>query len=176
MGTKKYKNWWLLTLKGLFAIVFGIFALFVPNVTLTVLMEYFGILVLLSGLFLVIGSLTHMKSNRHWTNWFFEGILDIIVGGVIMLYPGLTLDLFIILLGIWAVTVGFAQMFNALNAHRSGRAKWLMLLNALVVIVFGLVLFINPTESELALTYLVGAFSIAFGLLITVYSFQLQKL
>ncbi len=176
MAGKKYKNWWLLTLKGLFAIIFGIFALFVPNVTLTVLMEYFGILVLLSGLFLIIGSFTHMKSNRHWTSWLFEGILDIIVGAVIMLYPTLTIDLFIILMGIWAITVGFTQLFNTFNAHKAGRAKWLMLLNALVVIVFGLVLFINPTESQMALTYLVGAFSLVFGLLITIYSFQLQKL
>ncbi|MFC2107431.1 HdeD family acid-resistance protein [Bacteroidota bacterium] len=171
-----YKNWWLLTIKGLLVTLFGIAALFFPGVTLASLMIYFGILILASGAFLLIGAFSHVKDNKHWANWLFEGLLDIIIGVVIIIYPKLTIDLFIIIVGIWAITVGFTQLFSALKAHKTGQARWLMLLNAIIVVVFGIVLFINPTESSAALTMLVGIFAIIFGVIVTIYSFNLRNL
>lgn len=171
-----YKNWWLLAIKGILVTIFGIAAVFFPGVTLATLMIYFGILIVASGLFLLIGAFSHIKDNKHWANWLFEGVLDIIIGIIIIIYPQLTIDLFIIIVGIWAVTVGFTQLFSALRAHKTGRARWLMLLNALIVVIFGIVLFLNPTESSAALTMLVGVFAIVFGIFVTIYSFSLKNL
>ena len=66
MATNIYKNWWLLTLKGILAIIFGIFATFVPGVTLITLMIYFGLFIILSGIFLIVGSISHKKNNKKW--------------------------------------------------------------------------------------------------------------
>ncbi len=176
MENSIYKNWWLLTLKGLLVTLFGIAAVFFPGVTLATLMMYFGILIIVSGIFLLIGAFSHVKTNKHWANWLFEGILDIIIGIIIVIYPQLTIDLFIIIVGIWAITVGFTQMFGALKAHQTGKSRWLMLFNAVIVIILGIVLFINPTESSETLTILIGIFAIVFGLFVTIYSFSIRNI
>lgn len=106
----------------------------------------------------------------------FEGILDIVIGFVIIFFPKFSLDIFIIILAIWAITVGFSQLFNAMNNKQGAKSKWLMLLNALIVIIFAIVLFINPFEGAVAVTYLVGIFAIIFGIFITVFSIQLKGL
>ncbi len=176
METKLFKNWWLLTLKGILAIVFGIFAVSMPGATLKTLMIYFGIVILIGGVVLIFGSLSHKKNNKKWQNWMFEGILDIVIGFVIIFFPKFSLDIFIIILAIWAITVGFSQLFNAMNNKQGAKSKWLMLLNALIVIIFAIVLFINPFEGAVAVTYLVGIFAIIFGIFITVFSIQLKGL
>jgi len=176
MTTNIYKNWWLLTLKGIFAIIFGIFATFVPGVTLITLMIYFGIFIILAGIFLIVGSISHMKNNKKWGMWMFEGILDVIIGLVVVFYPKLSLDIFIVILAIWAISIGFTQLFSALSLKHEKSAKWLMLINALLVIVFAIVLFINPFETAMAMTYIVGIFALLFGVFITVYSFKLKNI
>ena len=176
MATNIYKNWWLLTLKGILAIIFGIFATFVPGVTLITLMIYFGLFIILSGIFLIVGSISHKKNNKKWGMWLFEGILDIIIGLVVVFYPKLSLDIFIVILAIWAISIGFTQLFSALNSNHVKSARWLMLINAVIVIVFAIVLFINPFESAMAMTYIVGIFALLFGIFITVYSFKLKDI
>lgn len=173
---KLYKNWWLLTLKGVLAILFGIFALSMPGTTLVILMRYFGIIIIIGGIFLIAGAISHKEHNRKWKNWMYEGVFDIIIGLVIFLFPRFALDIFIIILAIWAITVGFSQLFNAMNAHKEAKTRWLMLLNALIVIIFSIVLFINPFEGAVAVTYLVGVFAIIFGVFITLYSINLKSL
>lgn len=176
METKLFKNWWLLTVKGLLAIIFGIFAISMPGTTLVTLMIYFGIVILIGGILLIMGSVSHKKNNKKWQNWMFEGALDIIIGLVIIFFPKFSIDVFIIILAIWAITVGFSQLFNAMNTHQGTKSKWLMLLNALIVIIFAIVLFINPFEGAVVVTYLVGIFAIIFGLFITLFSIQLKGL
>lgn len=173
---KPFKNWWLLTLKGILAIVFGIFALVMPGTTLITLMIYFGIVIILGGLFLISGALSHKNHNRVWTNWMYEGMFDIVIGAVMVFFPKVAIDLFVIILAIWAISVGFSQLFNAMSAHKENKSRWMMLLNALIVIIFSIVLFINPFEGAVTVTYLVGIFAIIFGLFITLYSINLKSL
>ena len=51
-----------------------------------------------------------------------------------------------------------------------------VLIVAILVIVFAIVLFINPFETAMAMTYIVGIFALLFGLFITVYSFKLKDI
>ncbi len=173
---KPFKNWWLLSLKGLLAIIFGIFALAMPGTTLITLMMYFGLVIIIGGIFLIVGAMSHKEHTRTWRNWLYEGILDIGIGIVIVLFPKFSIDIFIIILAIWAISVGFSQLFNAMNANKENKSRWLMFLNALIVIVFSIILFINPFEGAVAVTYLVGIFAIIFGLFITLYSINLKAL
>jgi uncharacterized membrane protein HdeD (DUF308 family) len=175
-STKPFKNWWLLTLKGILAIVFGVFAITMTGTTLLTLMTYFGIVIIVGGILLIFGSATHKSHNSIWKNWLYEGVLDIIIGLVIIIFPKFAIDLFVIILAIWAISVGFSQLFNAMNANKENKTRWMLLLNALIVIVFSIVLFINPFEGAVAVTYLIGIFAIIFGFFITLYSINLKNL
>jgi uncharacterized membrane protein HdeD (DUF308 family) len=76
---------------------------------------------------------------------------------------------------IWAVSVGFTQLFAAMSANKGVRTRWLLLLNAIIVIAAGFVLFFNPIETALETLKMIGVFAIIFGAFITLYSFGLKE-
>ena len=176
MENKIFKNWWTYTIKGVFALAFGFIALFVPNASQDWLILLFGGFIILSGIFLAGGSISHMKHNKKWNMWMFEGLLDIVIGIIIIVYHQLRaeLELFIIFVAIWAITVGFTQLFAAMSANKAVRTRWLLLINALIVIVAGFVLFYNPFERPEDTLNMIGIFAIVFGAFISLYSFGLK--
>ena len=48
------KNWWLLALRGLVAVVFGVLTLFNPAASLAVLVLFFGAYAMVDGIFAII--------------------------------------------------------------------------------------------------------------------------
>lgn len=164
-----------MTIKGIFAVFFGLVALFAPGAGLAALMEYFGILVMVAGLLMVVGGFSQMRYNKRWANWFFEGMIDLVTGAVILMYPELSIDVFVIIVGIWAVAVGCIQLYVALSAHKGGRTRWLLLVNALIVIIFAAVLFVNLLEDEESLKKLIGMFALIYGGFIAAYSINLKN-
>ncbi len=177
METKLFKNWWTYTVKGVFAIAFGLVALLVPHATLDWLVQLFGGFIIMSGVFLMGGALNNIKQNKKRVLWLFEGLLDLVLGVLIIVYHHSRADveLFIIFVAIWAVSVGFTQLFAAMSANKGVRTRWLLLLNAIIVIAAGFVLFFNPIETAIETLKMIGVFAIIFGAFITLYSFGLKE-
>ena len=96
-GSDLFKNWWLLTINGIAAIVFGIAAIFLPEITLLILINYFGILAVFLGMFFILGGIYYRKKNTLWRFWIYEGNLNFIIGLIILFNPRLTIDTFVVL-------------------------------------------------------------------------------
>ena len=177
MEKQAFKNWWTYTVKGVFALAFGLIALFISDASADWLVQLFGGFIILSGLFLLGGALSNMRHHKKWGLWFFEGLLDIILGVIIILYHHLKadLDLFIIFVAIWAISVGFTQLFAAMSANNGVRTRWLLWINAIFVIAASFVLFFNPYESPEQSMNMIGIFALVFGVFITIYSFGLKE-
>ncbi len=60
------RNWWALAIRGLAAIVFGIAAFVVPNITLVVLVALFGAYALVDGLFAVVAAVQAAERHARW--------------------------------------------------------------------------------------------------------------
>ena len=177
MEKQLLKNWWTYTAKGVFAIVFGLIALFVPGASSGWLVQLFGGFIIVSGAFLIGGSISGILHHNKWGMWFFEGLLDLVLGILIIVYhhTRADLDLFIIFVAIWAITVGFTQLFAAMGSNKGVRTRWLLLLNAIIVIGAGFVLFYNPYETVEQTLNMIGVFALVFGAIIAIYSFGLKE-
>jgi len=177
METQSFKNWWTYTVKGVFSIAFGLIVLFIPNATLDWMIQLFGGFIILSGLFLLGGAISNIKNHKKWGLWLIEGIIDMVLGVLIIIYHQSTadIDLFIIFVAIWAVSVGFTQLFSAMSAYREVRTRWLLLINALIVIAAGFVLFFNSFNTYEQCLNMIGIFALVFGFFITTYSFGLKE-
>jgi len=171
-----FKNWWTYTAKGVFAIAFGLISLFIPDASLDWLIQLFGGFIIMSGLFLMGGAISNKRHHNKWGLWLFEGLLDTVIGILIIVYhhSKADIELFIIFVAIWAITVGFTQLFAAMSANNGIRTRWLLLLNAIIVIGAAFVLFFNPFETYVQTMNMIGIFAIVFGAFITIYSFGLK--
>jgi uncharacterized membrane protein HdeD (DUF308 family) len=92
-----------------------------------------------------------------------RGILAIVFGILVWVWPGLSLLVLIILFGIFALASGIAALVAAFRAHRSHRGWWLLAVSGVLGIAAGIVAFVWPGETALILLYIVAIWAIVTG-------------
>lgn len=175
-----FKNWWLVALKGLLLLVLGIFAVTRPAAAIMTLVTYTGIVSLLVGAFLVIAGISNFK--RKGSGWTIaEGVFDILFGVIVLTYPFTSsvaaATIFSIFLGFWALFGGFTLIGNAFRYRKVKGSKWgLILVGGILTVICGWVIIANPFANMVALTVLIGMFTIIFGISTIVWAFQLKSI
>ena len=113
------RNWWALALRGVAAVIFGLIAFALPGVTLTVLVLFFAAYLLVDGVFALIAGLSAAERHERWGALALEGILDLVAGAPVVMWPGLTL----VYSSIWQRSgpwsTGIALLVAAFRLHRS---------------------------------------------------------
>ncbi len=169
------KNWWFLTLNGILFIILGLFIIFNPKGFLEGLMRFFGIIVLIAGVALaVIGGISTEKHPRNWI-LILTGILDAVLGILIIAFPKTTFQIIMRLIGIWAVLVGIYQVFHL--TFRTGEIsdKSFYLISSLFAIILGCLLIFIPLPAGIAVVIIIGLCSLIAGILMTIVSFRIRK-
>lgn len=174
--TRFYQHWWLLTLKGAIAVVFGLIALFAPGMTLITLARIFGILALVGGVLLLGGALGHLRTQNAWQGWVLEGLFDVVIGILLIIFPGATVSLFFILLAAWAIFMGLVYLVGAYRFRKVLPGWQLPVVGGGLSLLLGLVLAAKPFESAMVLTYLLGFVAVLIGGIMIYYSFRVKNL
>jgi len=170
MGTDLVGKWRALALRGLAAILLGIAAFVWPGLTLVVLVILFGAYLLVDGvLALVAGGMT-----RSWL-LLIEGVASVIAGLLTFVWPSITAVVLLVLVAAWAVITGLIEVYAAIHLRRLIRNEWLLILGGVASILFGVLLVVNPRAGLLALTWLVGAYALIFGVLLVALAFRLRS-
>jgi uncharacterized membrane protein HdeD (DUF308 family) len=173
-GSSFLYNWKLNLLKGVLAVIFGISALLFPELTLITVVKIFGAFAVAGGL-LVLGTAALNQKNRYKNFWLLEGIFDVVFGVIILLYSEAAMSVLMILIGFWAIFMGIIMLMVFSSSRRFIYQRGLFLLNAIISIVFGVLIIINPFEGGVALTILIGIFAILYGVLSIITSIKLAK-
>ena len=158
------KGSWIITLKGILAIIFGLVALFYPGMTVAVLTQVFGFMLLIAGVIFIVGAIFHTKHNKSWSSWLLEGIIDLILGLIIVAFPIFAIGAFMILIGIWALLMGLWRIYQAFK-FKSQRG--ILLFGGVISLIFGILVLINPFAGAGAVMMVIGVWSIIFGLSVT---------
>lgn len=175
METSLFRNWWLLTINGIAAIIFGLLAIFWPGITLLILFIYFGILAVFTGMFFIIGGLLNYQKTELWDFWLFEGVLNISIGAIILAFPEVSVKLFLILIGLWALLTGFIQIISAIKLRSVIPQYYIYVINGLLALIFGLLIILNPFETALVLTVFIGTYAVVLGIFSIVISLKMRK-
>jgi uncharacterized membrane protein HdeD (DUF308 family) len=93
-----------------------------------------------------------------------DGLLSIALGVVILLWPGISLEALTILFGAFALATGVIGVYYAFSAEAGSERGWLIV-SSLLGIAVGIMVFVWPDISSLALLYVIGAYAVALGLL-----------
>jgi len=168
------KNWWVVALRGVLAIVFGILTALMPNITLFALVMLFGTYALIDGGFAIVAAIRRRGGEGPWRALLLEGLVGVAAGVISFVWPGLTALALVYLIGVWAVFTGVLEIIAAIRLRQliTGEA-WLALTGVLSVAFGGLVLR-APGAGALALVLWIGAYAIVFGILLLALAFRLR--
>ncbi len=111
---------------------------------------------LIALLFIVIGILTIIRSGKSEGKGFyiFNGIINILFGLVLWLYPISTIDLLLVIYGVWVLIRGLYLMFMSFrNGHLGFNAYTVS--NAILVI-FGAIVVFQPFSALIMAPYFIG--------------------
>ena len=170
------KNWWLMALRGLVAVIFGVLTIVNPAASLAVLVLFFGAYAMVDGIFAIIAGASAPSGSRRWGWLIAGGILGILVGIATLFMPQVTAFVLTIWIAVWAILVGIAQIASAIRLRKEIEGEFWLILGGAVAVLFGIWSLISPLAGAFAVTFGIGFFAIIYGVTMIVVAFRLRGL
>jgi uncharacterized membrane protein HdeD (DUF308 family) len=170
------RNWWLLALRGTFAILFGVLALVWPGIAVASLVLLFGAYALADGLVDLVLVFARGESAGHRIWLGLQGVVSLAAGVLTFAYPGITALTLLLFIGVWALVTGVLQVYGGIRLRREIEDEWLLIAGGVLTILFGLFVLVRPGSGALAVVLLIGINAIVFGVDLIALSLRLRGL
>ena len=165
------RNWWVLAIRGVVAVLFGICAFIWPGLTIAVLVLLWGAFALVDGIFAIVSG----ASSRWWSLVAF-GVLGVIAGLVALFMPGITAFALLMVIAAWAIVRGVLDIVAAIQLRRELTGEWLLALGGVASIVFGILIVMFPLSGALAVVWLIGLQALIVGVVLIALAFRLRRI
>jgi len=169
------RSWWLILLRGIASILFGIAAFVWPGLTVLALTLLYGAFAMADGI-LSLGAALTGSGERSIPTWWLVviGLLGIAAGTVAFLWPGLTAFALVIMIGAWAVAIGVMQIIGAIWLRHEIEDEWLLIAAGILSVLFGVAILLKPGAGALALAWAIGTFAILSGILLVAFALRIK--
>jgi uncharacterized membrane protein HdeD (DUF308 family) len=170
------ENWWLLLLRGVASIAFGVLAFVWPGLTLVALIFLWGAYAVVDGGIALWAAISG-KGGEIAPRWWLAivGIVGLLAGLVAFASPGLTGLVLLMFIAGWAIVIGAFEMWGAIQLRKEIEGEWWLILSGLLSVAFGVLLFARPGAGALGLVWLIGSFAILHGCTLIALSFRLKQ-
>lgn len=175
--------WWLVLIRGILAIVFGVIALIHPGVAFVALVYTFAVFAFVDGIANIVHAVRVRNRDRRWGWLLAQGILSVLAGVVAFVFPlaaGITLGIFALsLIGVYAIMMGISGIPAAASVVDGGR-KVLGFIVAILSILLGIALlvivFVAPLSGIVNLIWVIGVYAIIIGVVLIVAAIQARRM
>ena len=167
-------QWWVWTMRGVFAIVFGLLVFVLPGLTLALLILMFGIWAFVDGI-------THLtlalrsEAVHPWVHGL-EGLIGMAVGVISFFYPMATALAMVYLIAVWAILTGITRVGLSLQLRDLPSRQLLIALSGLLAVIFGLILVWAPAAGAIALSLWIGVYALLAGLIFLGVSLRMRRI
>lgn len=169
------RRWWVPVVRGAAAILFGLFTVLLPGISLTAMIFGWGAYAVVDGVFNLVLAARGGGAGQSWGWLVFEGLISIGAGLITFLLPGITAMVLLFVVAAWAVVTGIAAIATAIRLRKEIKGEWLLATSGVLSIIFGVLLSVFPSSGILTLTWMVGAYAIGFGALLVGLGVQLNR-
>src|ERR1700728_993388 len=167
-------NWWSLVIRGVAAILFGIFTFVWPRITLTALVFLFAGYVLVDGVVSITGVVKAVHAHDRWGVLLLEGMAGIVAAAVTVLWPAITALALVYVIAAWATVTGVFEVAAAVRLRKHISGEVLLVLGGIASLLFGILLMIAPLAGALVIALWVGAYMLVSGALLVALGFRLR--
>jgi uncharacterized membrane protein HdeD (DUF308 family) len=168
---RSIRHWWVFLIRGLLFILLGIYMIANPATSFVALGFVFGLVILIAG----IVELFHVvrepsATNRGWH--LFLGIVDIILGLVLMSHVAAGITILRLIVGIWFIFRGFSLF----SFSRAMGNSWLLMLGGILTMIFGLLVIFNPVFGAMTIIIWIAIAFIITGFFNAMLGFRVRKI
>ena len=168
------KNWWILLIKGVCAIIFGVLTFIWPGVTLVTLVLLYGAFALADGVLAIAAAITGGAPAPRW--WLaVVGIVGVAAGVFTLMWPEFTGIVLLMFIAAWAIVTGVMEIVGAIRLRKEIDDEWFLIASGVLSVLFGCLLVVQPATGALSLILVIGAFAIVFGALQVSLAFRLRR-
>ena len=169
------QNWWLVVLRGVLAILFGLSAFIWPGITWLTLIVLFGVYAIADGLIAIWTGFSRTRESPRWWTFLVEGLLNIAAGVVALIWPDLATLVLIYLIAAWAVFTGILEIVAAIRLRNEITNEWFLALGGVLSIALGILLFLQPVAGSLAIIWMIAGYALVFGILLVILGIRLRS-
>jgi uncharacterized membrane protein HdeD (DUF308 family) len=152
----------MLALRGGAAILFGVTALVWPDITLSALLILFGAFAFVDGVAAIAMAITGESTLPRWV-LLLDGLAGIAIAAVTLVVPGVTALALLYVIAIWCLFTGSLMIGAAVSGDTFGRPAWLMGLDGIISVIFGVLLIAWPGDGIVAIVWALGLYAIFAG-------------
>jgi uncharacterized membrane protein HdeD (DUF308 family) len=162
-------NWWVLALRGIAGVLFGIAAFLWTGITLVALIALFAAFLFVNGVLAVFAG----ARGRSWLT-VAEGVVAIVAGLITVLLPPVTALALALLIAAWAIITGITQIAAAVRLRSFISNEWLLAGGGILSIVFGVLIVFFPGAGLVAITWVIGAYAFVWGVILFALALRLR--
>ena len=169
------KIWIFAIIRGVLAIIFGLIALFSPIATALALAIVIGVYAIVNGVFDIIEAIRHRGSTSMGLR-IVLGAVSILFGILVLVWPGISLAILVIMVGIWAIIIGILQIVSSVRHRAIPNSGWVWgIIGGALSILFGILVLIWPGTGLVTIIWIIGIWAIVWGITLIVLGVQLRK-
>jgi uncharacterized membrane protein HdeD (DUF308 family) len=169
-----FRNWWVVLLRGLAGIVFGIATMIAPGLSLAAMVLVFGAYAFADGVLLLISAINRRAGQPPAWMLVLEGVTDIGIGVIALFWPGITALGLLWVVAAWALVTGIFEIGAAIRLRKAIKGEWLLALSGVLSIGLGIMLIVFPVAGLLTLVLWIGAYALLFGVVMVLLSLRLR--
>jgi uncharacterized membrane protein HdeD (DUF308 family) len=91
-------------------------------------------------------------------------------------YPGITALVLLYFIAAWAIVKGVFEIVIAFKLREVIQGEWALILAGALSVAFGVLVFLFPGAGALSIIWIIGAYALAFGVLLVLASLKIRKL
>jgi uncharacterized membrane protein HdeD (DUF308 family) len=169
------KIWIFAVIRGALAIIFGLIALFAPIATSIALAIVIGVFAIVTGVFDIIEAIRHRGSSSMVLR-IVLGAVSILFGILVLVWPGISLAILVIMVGVWAIITGVLQIMSSVRHRAVPDSGWVWgIIGGALSILFGVVVLIWPGTGLVAIIWIIGIWAVVWGIILIVLGVRLRK-
>jgi uncharacterized membrane protein HdeD (DUF308 family) len=169
------RNWWALTIRGIAAVILGIFAFASPGAFIVAIVILFGAYAFVDGVFAVVAAIRAAQSHERWWPFFFEGIVGIVIAAITYFEPHVTATVLYFTIAAWAFLTGILEIAAGIALRKQIANELWLILGGICSLLFAALMVWRPMTGAVAIVWVIGWYALLFGGAMIALSLRLRK-
>ena len=164
--------WWWFMIRGIMALCLAVVALFWPDKTIGILVNLLGAYLLFDG---VVGAIGAVRSDGK-SGFPVFAMVSIVVGAILIFWTGISVRLFLTLMGLWALLQGSGMFLSNRSSDSDAESRRLFGTVGAVLAVIGLILIVWPSTGVVAISWLIAFVALVIGCVLIFVATRLRRI